>query len=83
MSYPYTWWTKERNPYEGGVIYLSDGGTSYDWFYTGDPNKIIPYEKWKELPKPEYKIQPLPFVINNEHESRAMDKQNDKLIHGL
>lgn len=88
MSYPSEWWNKPLDPYKNGKIYLSNGETSWDWFYKeqgGDPSKIVTYEAWKLIPKPEYKIEPLPFMMSNAKERafQALDKANDKLIHGL
>lgn len=89
MSYPHEWWIgKPLDPYKDDRIYLSDGRTTTNWFYkeqSGDPSKIITYEAWKLIPKPEYKIEPLPFIMSNAKERafQALDKANDKLIHGL
>lgn len=85
MSYPTEWWSKPSDPYANDRIYLSDGGSTYSWAFTGDPSMIISYEDWKKIPQPEYTIKPLPFIMSNASErvSQAMDKQNDKLIHGL
>lgn len=89
MSYPSEWWVgKPLDPYKDGKIYLSDGTTSFDWFHKekgGDPSEVITYEAWKLIPKPEYKIEPLPFIMSNakERASQALDKMNDRLIHGL
>ena len=85
MISPSNWWSKPLDPYANNRIYLSDGGSTYSWAFTGDPSMIVSYEEWKLIPKPEYTIKPLPFIMSNadERNSQAMDKHNDKLIHGL
>jgi hypothetical protein len=83
MNYPTEWWSKPFDPYTNSRIYLSDGGSTYSWAFTGDPSLIIPYEDWNKLPKTDFNSGPIPFVISESKQSQAMDKQNDKLIHGL
>ena len=84
MSYPSEWWIgKPVDPYANDKIYLSDGTTSASWFFKGDPKMIITYEEWLLVPKPEYKIEPLPFMMSNakERANQALDKANDRHIH--
>lgn len=83
MDYPTEWWNKPLDPYKNDRIYLSDGGSTYSWAFTGDPVLIIPYEQWKLIPQPDFNSGPIPFVISESKQQAAMDKQNDKLIHGL
>lgn len=85
MSYPTEWWSNPSDPYKDDKIYLSDGRSMYRWMFNGDSKMIISYEQWKLIPKKEYKIKPLPFIMSNanERESVSMDRLHDKLVHGL
>lgn len=84
--YSHQWWNNPLDPYKDDRIYLSDGNYTSSWFYKeqgGDPSKVITYEAWLLVPKPEHKILPLPFVMSNasERASQVSDRENDRHIH--